>query len=165
MLVRPGRERLSGIVEVDETFVGGEEPGLRGGEDPSELLPLVHRVASLAKRWLLGPHQGAADAAHLPGYLDKFVFCFNRRHSRSCGMVLYRVLELAVDHGPVRYHDVLASSRPRDEPPDPPFTRDHPPSLDRAPANRPWRTRTHTQVKWRPRISITALVESVPERS
>ncbi len=31
MLIRTGRERLSGIVEVDETFIGGEEPGLRGG--------------------------------------------------------------------------------------------------------------------------------------
>ncbi len=31
VLVRPGRERLVGTVEVDETFIGGEEPGLRGG--------------------------------------------------------------------------------------------------------------------------------------
>jgi transposase-like protein len=223
VLVRPGRERLTGTVEVDETFIGGEEPGLRGGrargkkvltgiaveirprpkgigrcrmapladasaaslrsfltdhvepgttvitdgwsgykgidklgyihqprsqraarargEDPGELLPVVHRVASLVKRWLLGTHQGAVNAAHLPSYLDEFVFRFNRRHSRSRGMVFYRVLELAVEHGPVRYHDVIASSRPRDEPPDPPLSRGHPPSLDRAPANRPWRTR------------------------
>lgn len=31
VLVRPGRERLSGRVEVDETFFGATEPGLRGG--------------------------------------------------------------------------------------------------------------------------------------
>lgn len=29
-MVRPGRERLSGRVEVDETYVGGEEEGARG---------------------------------------------------------------------------------------------------------------------------------------
>ena len=31
VLVRPGRDRLSGTVEVDETFMGGEEAGLPGG--------------------------------------------------------------------------------------------------------------------------------------
>src|SRR3954465_3049463 len=31
VLVRPGRERLTGVVEGDETYMGGEEPGLRGG--------------------------------------------------------------------------------------------------------------------------------------
>ena len=29
VLVRPGRDRLAGTVEVDETSIGGEEPGLR----------------------------------------------------------------------------------------------------------------------------------------
>ena len=31
VLVRPGRDQLCGVVEVDETFIGGEEAGLRGG--------------------------------------------------------------------------------------------------------------------------------------
>ncbi|MDQ2853163.1 MAG: IS1595 family transposase, partial [Actinomycetota bacterium] len=31
VLVRPGRELLGGIVEVDETYIGGEEAGLAGG--------------------------------------------------------------------------------------------------------------------------------------
>ncbi|MEB2353098.1 MAG: IS1595 family transposase, partial [Burkholderiaceae bacterium] len=59
----------------------------RGDEQAAELLPAVHRVASLLKRWVLGTHQGAIDHAHLHDYLDEFVFRFNRRHSRSRGMV------------------------------------------------------------------------------
>jgi hypothetical protein len=31
-LVRPGRDRLSGLIEVDETSIGGERPGKRGRE-------------------------------------------------------------------------------------------------------------------------------------
>jgi len=67
------------------------------------LLPGVHRAASLAKRWLLGAHQGAVDSVHLANYLNEFGLRFNRRRSRSRGMVFYRVLELAVAHKPVRY--------------------------------------------------------------
>jgi len=221
VLVRPGRERLAGTVEVDETYIGGEEPGLRGGrargkkvltgiavevtqpkgigrcrmalladgssaslhpfvtghvdpgavvitdawmgyhglaglgyvherrsqraarargDDPGELLPAVHRVASLAKRWLLSTHQGSVDEAHLQSYLDEFVFRFNRRRSRSRGLVFYRVLELAAGHQPVRYRNIVAGKRPRKIPPVPPAARGHPPSLERPPAERPWRT-------------------------
>jgi transposase-like protein len=221
VLVRPGRDRLAGRVEVDETYIGGEEPELPGGrapgkkgltgiaveirepkglgrcrmapladasaaslhsfvtdhvepgatvstdgwmgyhglaklgyvhdrrsqraarargDDPAKLLPAVHRVASLAKRWLLGTHQGSVGAAHMGGYLNEFVFRFNRRNSRSRGMRFYRVLELAVAHDPVRYQGLIASRRPRAVPPVPPRARGRPPSLERAPANRPWRT-------------------------
>jgi transposase-like protein len=108
------------------------------GEDPGELLPAVHRVASLAKRWLLGTHQGSVDEAHLPAYLNEFAFRFNRRRSRSRGMVFYRVLELAAGHEPVRFHDLLASGKPRPAPAARGWG--HPPSLDRPAANRPWRT-------------------------
>jgi transposase-like protein len=109
------------------------------GEDPGELLPAVHRVASLTKRWLLGTHQGSVNPTHLPAYLDEFVFRFNRRRSRSRAMVFYRVLELAVAHEPVRYDDLIVNRQPREVPPIPPQSRGHPPSLDRPPANRPWR--------------------------
>ena len=219
-LARPGRGRLSGTVEVDETCIGGEEPGLRGGrqrgkkvltgiavevrepkgtgrcrmaplddasgdtlaafvrenvqpgakvitggwaayraisgqgyqhrpinqkaaraagEDPDSLLPAVHRVASLCKRWLPGTRQGPVDAAHLPAYLNEFVFRFNRRRPASRGMVFYRVLELAAGHEPVRYADLLASKKPRRAKRARGGT-GHPPSLERPAADRPWRT-------------------------
>jgi len=220
VLVRPGRDRLTGTVEVDETYIGGEEPGLRGGrakgkkslvgiavelhqprgygrvrmgiladasagslrpfvtdnvepgatvitdawmgyhgidrlgythdrrsqraarargQDAGELLPGVHRVASLAKRWLLGTHQGSVDEAHLQSYLNEFTFRFNRRRSGSRGMVFYRVLELAVGHGPVRYRDLVADPKPKAVRPVPPGSGGHPPTLDRPRAARPWR--------------------------
>ena len=48
-----------------------------------DLLPKVHRVISLLKRWLLGTHQGSFAHDRLQSYLDKFVFRFNRRNSGS----------------------------------------------------------------------------------
>ena len=214
VLIRPGRERLTGRVEVDETLIGGEESGRFGrakgkkslvgiaverhepkgfgrcrmavlpdattgslraflrdhvdegatvitdgwrayqaaAGDPyvherlvaprrqgPELLPGAHRVASLAKRWLLGTHQGSVDENHLPSYLNEFVFRFNRRRSRSRGMVFYRVLELAVVHEPVRYRELILNPEPKKNPPAGRAGWGHPPSLDQPPANRPWR--------------------------
>jgi len=109
------------------------------GDDPGELLPAVHRVASLAKQWLLSTHQGSVDEAHPQSYLDEFVFRFSRRRSASRGMVFYRALELAAGHDPVCYHNIVAGKRPRKTPPTPPTARGHPPSLERPPAERPWR--------------------------
>ena len=99
----------------------------------------MHRVASLAKRWLLGTHQGSVDEAHLPSYLNEFVFRFNRRTARSRGLVFYRVLELAVAHDPVRYRELVAHPAPKKIKPASPGRRGHPPTLDRPPADRPWR--------------------------
>ena len=220
VLVRPGRDRLTGTIQVDETYIGGEEPGQRGGrsggkkvltaiavelrpprgigrcriapvgdgssdslhgfvtdhiepgatvvtdgwmgyhglsrlgyihqrhsqraarargQNPHNLLPAVHRVASLIKRWLLGTHQGSVDEAHLPNYFNEFVFRFNRRSSRSRGLVFYRILQLAVDHDPIRYRQLVATPEPKATPPRPPNRRGRPPSVQRPPAHRPWR--------------------------
>jgi len=40
-MVRPGRERLSGTVEVDETYLGGERPGKRGRGAAGKALVLI----------------------------------------------------------------------------------------------------------------------------
>ena len=40
-MVRPGRERLSGRVEVDETYVGGAEEGLRGRQTQKKALVAI----------------------------------------------------------------------------------------------------------------------------
>jgi len=78
--------------------------GWRTPEAASQLLPRVHRVASLLKRWLLGTHQGAVSAEHLDDCLDEFTFRFNRRTSRSRGKLFYRLLQQAVQlpHAPYR---------------------------------------------------------------
>ena len=69
-------------------------------------LPAVNRVAALLKRWLLGTHHGAIQPRQLDYYLDDFVFRFNRRRSRSRGLLFYRLLEQAVMTGPITYRDV-----------------------------------------------------------
>jgi transposase-like protein len=185
-MVRPGRDRLTGSAEVDETYVGGVrsgggrrhlgnkalvviaaqvdgdgigrirlgqvadasadslipfvqgaiEPGsvvitdgwqgyegleeqgyirqlrvIRGsGKTASTLLPRVHRVASLLKRWLLGTHQGAVSREQLDCYLDEFTFRFNRRTSRHRGMLFYRLMEQAIALPPAPYSTLVATS-------------------------------------------------------
>ena len=182
-MVRPGRNRLSGRVEVDETYWGGVEKGVHGRqtetkalivvaaqedgkgmgrirmrrvadasaaslqpfvvdtieggslvhtdgwegyhglkekgyrhkvtvlqgkrESASELLPRVHRVVSLLKRWLMGTHQGAVSHKHLDYYLDEFTFRFNRRTSRHRGKLFYRLLQQAVAVGPMPYARIV----------------------------------------------------------
>jgi len=186
-MVRPGRDRLSGVIEVDETYLGGPEEGLRGretqnkalivvaaqeagkcvgrirlrrvpdasadsllafvddaiepgsmvktdgwkgyteletrgyrhqvlilsrrNESASDLLPRVHRVVSLLKRWLMGTHQGAVSHEHLDYYLDEFSFRFNRRSSRHRGLLFYRLVQQAVAIEAVPYKDMVTHCR------------------------------------------------------
>lgn len=189
-MVRPGRDRLSGRVEVDETYVGGEEEGVHGretykkalvviaaeedgegigrirmrrvpdasgknlipfvrdavepgstihtddwkaygglkkagykhkittlsrrkkkGKSASQLLPRVHRAASLLQRWILGTHQGAPSPDHLDYYLDEFVFRFNRRTSAHRGKLFYRLLQNAVVVEPAPYASLVKHVR------------------------------------------------------
>jgi transposase-like protein len=190
-MVRPGREQLHGRVEVDETYVGGEDAGPgrymgqkalvviaaeedgrgigrirmaripeatkgclhgfiqqaveprsvvhtdglvayrglkalgyrhevsvlqdQGADAAVRLLPRVHRVASLLKRWLLGTHQGAVSVGHLDYYLDEFTFRFNRRTSTSRGKLFYRLLQQAVHIAPVPYKLLVGGKPDRTE--------------------------------------------------
>ena len=186
-MVRPGRDRLTGTVEVDETLLGGVEEWARGRQtekkamiavaaeergpgigrirlrripdatadslqafvqeavapgsllhtdgllsydrlekygyrhritfvkgrkaSASELLPRVHQVISLLKRWLLGTHQGAVSRAHLDYYLDEFTFRFNRRTVRHRGKLFYRLVQQAVAIGPAPYPSLVKHVR------------------------------------------------------
>lgn len=184
-MVRPGRDKLSGEVEVDETFVGGHEKGKYGrayetkqlvaiaaeidGEktgrirmapisnvtastlhsfimahiepgstivtdglnsypgikqkgydhkplrppyvwenrpDADEWLPRVHRVASLLKRWYYGTYHGRIEHKYFGTYLNEFTFRFNRRTSRSRGLLFYRLLENSVKVEPTPYRSI-----------------------------------------------------------
>jgi ISXO2-like transposase domain/Transposase zinc-ribbon domain len=76
--------------------------------DPAHLhLPAVHRVASLLKRWLAGTLHHGQSLDHIDYYLDEFTFRFNRRNSRSRGMLFYRLLQQAVNTDPHPYHDLI----------------------------------------------------------
>ncbi len=75
---------------------------------PHESMPGVHRVASLLQRWIMGTLHGAVQPKHLDYYLDEFVFRFNRRTSRSRGLLFYRLLQQAVLTAPVTYARIAA---------------------------------------------------------
>ena len=76
----------------------------------SELLPRVHLVVSLLKRWLLGTHQGAVSHKHLDYYLDEFTFRFNRRRSKSRGKLFFRLAQQSVAVDPVT-SDLIVHTR------------------------------------------------------
>jgi transposase-like protein/ribosomal protein L37AE/L43A len=63
------------------------------GRSASELLPGVHRVFALLKRWLLGTHQGAVSLKHLQAYLEEFTFRFNRRNAKNLTHAFQRLAE------------------------------------------------------------------------
>jgi len=86
---------------------------IRGsGKTVSALLPRVHRVATLLKRWMLGTHQGAVSRDQLDFYLDEFTYRFNRRTSRHRGKLFYWLVEQAVFLQPTPYSKLIIHSDP-----------------------------------------------------
>lgn len=80
---------------------------MSSSDDPAHVsMPGVHRIASLLKRWILGTHQGSVAQGHLQSYLEEFTFRFNRRTSRSRGLIFLRLLEQAAVTKPVTDNDV-----------------------------------------------------------
>ncbi len=62
--------------------------------------------ASLLKRWLLGTHQGRVQ--HVNYYLDEFTFRFNRRTSKSRGMLFYRLVQQVLMIDPVHVKNLTS---------------------------------------------------------
>jgi hypothetical protein len=77
------------------------------GHAAHTVLPAVHRVASLLKRWLAGTLHYGQSIAHVDYYLDEFTFRFNRRTSTSRGLLFYRLLQQAVNTDPHPYRDLV----------------------------------------------------------
>ena len=103
-----GADALSRYDPLDRNGYAHEITFLKGKkESASELMPRVHRIASLLKRWILGTHQGAVSHEHLEYYLDEFTFRFNRRRSSNRGKLFYRLAQQAVAIDPVPYKSMV----------------------------------------------------------
>jgi len=76
-------------------------------EDGREVLPNVHRIASLLKRWLLGTHQSYLNKNKLRYYRDEYVFRYNRRTARSRDLLFLRLIEQAVTNGPLSFKQIV----------------------------------------------------------
>lgn len=83
------------------------------GLTADEVLPAVHRVFSLVKRWLMGTLQGSVSPEHLQAYFDEWVFRFNRRHARSRGLLFHTLLRQAIAGEPVTYQSLRKAGRTR----------------------------------------------------
>jgi hypothetical protein len=65
----------------------------------------------------MGTHQGAVSNKHLDYYLDEYTFRFNRRKSKARGLLFYRLLQQAVQIGPMSYRQLIAGEQERGQRP------------------------------------------------
>lgn len=103
----PGYSGLAAKGFTHEVTIIAREP-----ERAAALLPRVHRVASLVKRWLLGTHQGGVSNKHLQRYLDEYTFRFNRRRSRHPGKIFFRLAQQVVATERPTYRALVDSQQP-----------------------------------------------------
>src|SRR5271169_434856 len=74
------------------------------------VLPWIHRVFSLMKRWGLGTYHGLRRK-HVDTYLNEFVFRYNRRFYRHTSFET--LLGLTARHAPSSYWDIVGRPNPR----------------------------------------------------
>jgi hypothetical protein len=111
------------------------------GLQAHKVLPAVHRVFSLVKRQIMGTMQGSVSPEHVQAYFDEWVFRFNRRHSRSRGLLFHTPLQNAIAGDPVTYQSLCKAGRTRPPPQPRRGPRAAPPSLDVGRPEIPWRHR------------------------
>jgi len=75
--------------------------------DKARVLPGAHLVISLVKRLILGTFQGRFHKKHLQGYLDEFVFRFNRRAVAFVGKKFMRIAEQSMRTDPLPYRMII----------------------------------------------------------
>jgi hypothetical protein len=142
-IVGPRKDDICYPLAAGDDYVHRSTSIKGSGIDAHEVLPGVHRVAALVKRWLLGTHQGSFSADHMQAYLDEFAFRFNRRGSRARGMLFYRLIEQSVAMHPITLQDLVANPRPQkaeqDRPAPPCSAKNAPSSLHAETPRSPWR--------------------------
>lgn len=97
----------TGYAELDKLGYEHEIQNSSVKDGDEEILPNVHRIASLLKRWLLGTHQSYLNKNKLEYYLDEYVFRYNRQTSTSRGLLFMRLIEQAVITAPVSYKEII----------------------------------------------------------
>ena len=99
-LITDGWKGYTGISKKGYLQIIEDKTKMLEGE---EILPNVHRIASLLKRWLLGTHQNYIGEQYLSHYLNEYTFRYNRRKSKSRGLLFQRLIEQGVMHQPIEY--------------------------------------------------------------
>lgn len=115
--VEPGSmlhtDAWQGYSGLDKKEYQREITVLRGRrKEASRLMPRVHRIAGLLKRWLLGTHHGAVAPQQLSYYLDEYTFRFNRRKSKSRGKLFFRLMQQAASTSPKTYNTLVGRIKP-----------------------------------------------------